>query len=734
VKVILQNNSKHPSHPLLPLHRRLHVILSFFALSLLLLSGCDQLPEDPHAYPLQFKVIQEIESGVSCALSVPGADGSDDLLFEAHFHSPKGDRFIQITDLGATQVLHHHGLWNSTEVPASVDLPGYRWQGAFAGEITSPGIGGYYHLTTDTSLRIIRFSWEGFRQDTILVRYRPDQDFGINWDISCGGVFRLDLTGTDPPEGWSYINYGYYPAPRELILWEDLDPPVVRSIFHSGSVLRHFGASDLDNDGDEELLWGTNAPCNGITHNGIADTTAYYIALRQDGEPLWITPTISGGGSAYLYPDPKEPALFGLRQLRNFNAGGTRQLVHELDPKTGRILRELELRGFAICAMIDPERWILHFDPSSEILQWWTRDFSVARSLVCEAGIFGLAKGAAIEEDLEQIFLASLLDRDFIYLNGELEIIARSGFRLLEGAPEFHFYRDGEKQTAYLARFPGGPELIVQPYFSPWWQWWTWRYRWPLIWGLAIPAALIGLYSLIRYLRLRRLARLAEAEAKRKLEIAYAQRGALLERLHNAQETERTRLARELHDDLGQTLTLQKMDLYELSDQVPGHEKTLNDMIIRADTALTSMRHLIADLRPAVLDELGLAGALAWLVEYMQTDSGPRLSFQWEESTLDLGLEFKTVLFRVCQEALTNVLRHAQATEAVVRIELEEGLLKLTISDDGVGMSPPEQHRPGSLGLLGMRERLAPWNGEVEIESQPGQGTTVKVRLPLGGV
>ncbi len=214
----------------------------------------------------------------------------------------------------------------------------------------------------------------------------------------------------------------------------------------------------------------------------------------------------------------------------------------------------------------------------------------------------------------------------------------------------------------------------------------------------------------------------------------------LVRKLVHAQEDERQRIARELHDDTGQKLTALGMGLAALEAALTADDPLRAIALLRhlrdmSDQAITELRNIMANLRPAQLDDLGLAPALRWYVKQYQT-ANPKTEVQVSIEKLPgrLPPEHESVLFRVAQEALTNVQRHADATRVTLRLWQEEGAVRLRVEDNGRGFDPrqPPRHAPGSgLGLPGMRERVALVGGRLEIDSAPGQGTCILVELPV---
>jgi signal transduction histidine kinase len=212
----------------------------------------------------------------------------------------------------------------------------------------------------------------------------------------------------------------------------------------------------------------------------------------------------------------------------------------------------------------------------------------------------------------------------------------------------------------------------------------------------------------------------------------------LSRRLIAAQETERQRIARELHDDIGQALSAVKMNLQSIrrSAGASAMATQIQESIESIDQALRRVRDLSVALRPSLLDDLGLVPALRWFVARQSQRAGFRCRFEADES-IEPPAEVQTACFRIAQEALTNVARHSGAKNVDLELRLRGDVLELTVSDDGRGfdvkMAVERVGADASLGLLGMRERARLLGGRVTIESTRRGGTTVHARIPLMG-
>lgn len=206
----------------------------------------------------------------------------------------------------------------------------------------------------------------------------------------------------------------------------------------------------------------------------------------------------------------------------------------------------------------------------------------------------------------------------------------------------------------------------------------------------------------------------------------------LAARLEEAREDERKRVARDLHDDIGQILTAIRMELNWIEGRLISPS---DEMIERVKSAIdltgktvNTVRRVCSELRPAILDDLGLAAAIRWHAEEFSSRTGIGCEISVRPKSLSLDPATATTIFRICQECLTNVMRHAQAQFVRVSLYERNGNAYLCVEDDGKGFREAEVS--GSLGLLGMKERARNCGGELKIASSPGKGTTITLKVP----
>ena len=226
-------------------------------------------------------------------------------------------------------------------------------------------------------------------------------------------------------------------------------------------------------------------------------------------------------------------------------------------------------------------------------------------------------------------------------------------------------------------------------------------------------------------------------EAER-LESSLSQLRALSRRLVEAREEERGRASREFHDELGQSLTGLKLDVAWVGRHLtaleprPAHiEEKIRDMASQVDAVIQTVRQVITELRPRVLDDLGLVAAIEWQTADFRRHSGTACELRVDVPDLELEETRRTAVFRILQEVLTNVARHAEATQVTVALRREGDQLVLEVHDNGRGMTETQLTARSSLGLLGMTERAHACDGTIEFAGSPSGGTTVTLRIPL---
>lgn len=215
---------------------------------------------------------------------------------------------------------------------------------------------------------------------------------------------------------------------------------------------------------------------------------------------------------------------------------------------------------------------------------------------------------------------------------------------------------------------------------------------------------------------------------------------ALSERATHAQEEERRRIARNLHDETSQALSSLIISLEQIENALPADASHLRPRLRKslelANRTLEDLRNIIYDLRPTMLDDLGLIPAIRWYARSTLEESGILLEFDFPEQPVRLPEHIETELFRIIQEGINNIRHHAQATRVILRLDCQPEYMFLELEDDGSGFDVPKTASTAllskRLGLLGIQERAALLGGEIQVESHPGAGTRMRVSLPVG--
>ncbi len=226
--------------------------------------------------------------------------------------------------------------------------------------------------------------------------------------------------------------------------------------------------------------------------------------------------------------------------------------------------------------------------------------------------------------------------------------------------------------------------------------------------------------------------------SEKRLKESHARIKALSNRILEAMEEERARLARELHDELGQALTAVKLDLQLLREQIPairGHENKFNQTLELVDYTINLVRRQSTSLRPPALDDMGLLPAINEMVKGFEKRTGINADIKADGFSKRLPQPVETALYRCIQESLTNVARHANANNISVELKEKRGEFLVSVADDGVGFEPSmQQISSGSIGLTGMQERVKLLAGEMKLESAIGRGTSILIRIPWKGL
>jgi signal transduction histidine kinase len=209
----------------------------------------------------------------------------------------------------------------------------------------------------------------------------------------------------------------------------------------------------------------------------------------------------------------------------------------------------------------------------------------------------------------------------------------------------------------------------------------------------------------------------------------------LSHQIQKIREEEKSRISREVHDELGQSLTALKIDLLQLEKRLPEDssdlQKSALSMVNLVDDTIKSVQRIAMELRPPILDTFGLCDAIVWQAGEYEKRYGIKFDLTGLHNDLDLDTDLKTTFFRIFQESITNVVRHAEASRVTVSVRQRKGQMVMEIADNGKGIREDQIAGSDSLGLIGIRERVRYLNGEVRFSGAPGKGTIVECRIPV---
>ena len=209
----------------------------------------------------------------------------------------------------------------------------------------------------------------------------------------------------------------------------------------------------------------------------------------------------------------------------------------------------------------------------------------------------------------------------------------------------------------------------------------------------------------------------------------------LSSQIQQVREKEKSRIAREVHDRLGQELTVLKIDTIQLGKKLPAGQADLKSriesMTQTIDETIKSVQHIATELRPPILDAFGICEAISWQAKEYQKRHGLQFDLDCLQDHVEIDKSLQTSLFRIFQEAVTNILRHANASKVRVCMSYANKNLTFTIEDNGIGIRKEDLESSESLGLIGIKERVYPWDGQVNFEGSPEKGTIVTITIPL---
>ncbi|MBD3166044.1 hypothetical protein GF324_05570 [bacterium] len=451
----------------------------------------------------------------------------------------------------------------------------------------------------------------------------------------------------------------------------------------------------------------------------LSDTTGSVIVFDGHGLPLWGRQFGMGGGKSYVMPHAgRDDALIVVHKGLNFILDGKpRSTLLVLEKETGRLLDSLQYSGeFAafksanvtastyLGLVCDGKRCSL-LDSAGHVAKHF--QFSLTPQLSLTQPVFTL--------DQKDVFAINTGDFRTLLFTFDGHLLNTSSYRL---DPRYDPLTDQDGNTFLFgeknARFC---RIDYRP--NPFPFWWAWRYRWYALSVLLFPAVILGIFYYIRY---RNAARQYTEELKQ-----------LTRRLHRVQEEERQILARDIHDDIGQSLALLNWKVSSIRSMV-SDETPVDDLAAGIRETLDKVRTVSSHLCPPILDDLGLCAALEWYVRTTREQTGLTVCMNYDSNYEPASEELRTAVYRIVQEAFSNSFKHAVDLETIeIVVENDPTHWKMFISDDGkpgAKTGRPTHRQP--LGIIGMNERLRPFNGTARFYKN-STGAEVQLAVPLLG-
>ena len=410
-------------------------------------------------------------------------------------------------------------------------------------------------------------------------------------------------------------------------------------------------------------------------------------------------------------------------------------ILEEDREKTIKVTREIvagkKITNFENCykhknGKIIPMHWSARWDTDSQLIYAIARDIT-KRKLAEQQSISEKKLSDSIINSLPGVFYLYDQSGNFIRWNKNFETVSGFNAEEISKMHPLDFF-EGEEQALIKARinevFKEGESMAEACFITKDGR------RIPYYFtGLAIEyedkVCLIGSGIDIT----------GRKKAEDELKATNDQLRSLSTHLQSVREEERIRIAREIHDELGQQLTGLKMDVYWLNKKLEAKDEKIQekirDIIDLINDTVQSVRRISSNLRPSILDDLGLIAALEWQSREVENRSEIKVHFATHMAEQDIPVDIATGIFRIYQEALTNALRHANAHEIKSSLQINNNQLILKIRDDGRGIDPNTKPNKKSFGLIGIKERTFVMGGKFELKSEPGRGTELCISIPL---
>ncbi len=726
-------------------------ITSIFVL-LLLLSGCEQSPEDSRAYPIQFVKVREYPEEITNFQFIDWNHSGRTQVLTGYFGLNEEAPRVRVENLNGNLSegrLARKGFLIRNRRFFASDTLRFRWIDTYIDVNNDGKYEGFLQKSTPTTESLIEFNPDIVGMDesnpgtlnTLFSITRPDTlPSEAMWFVTFDGPYPLPVL-KNSPVAWFYLDFGASGIPNETIFLNSIDPWKESFRISAGTGAKY---QCTIHNGTNEVFYILACDANGMdqTHSGYQCNTSYAIEIDNQGNVIWSSEIGEGQDkiSCVAVEQPTSKLYVTEELLQTGDSVHTRLL--ELNPLNGAIVQSKSIIGhLKIPRPVDNDTnyFALLINETIGSVEWINRHFEQTG---IKAEIPGIKDFRNIVTNFDFSIptlyqLKTTRDDGSVFVSKNLKPLAYTNYNILTGLNEFDFpisdkpipkcmgILRGEKKEFFKALEQNKYILV---YADPNQYWLLWRTRWYIAIGGGLLILYLGILFSVKFIRNRREYQLAEFQIRE-----------LSRELLSTEERERRRIGRDLHDGVAQELSAIKLNIEsirEAKSDPPIARSELNKVLTQLHGAITEIRNISHKLLPAGLDTLGLVVSVKSLLDDFRTDSNVTIEFTssgFDHYISDADLSI--TIYRLIQEALNNIQRHARATLVKVSMVHETGSIKLTIEDNGYGFDVLQRRKEAvaqkRLGLFGMAERVDMYKGTFEIDSRFGLGTAIRIKLPV---
>jgi|GEM_PF-3581523 len=701
----------------------LYLLVTIFFFFLLLHRNLDKVIFDSQAYPFRMEELSNFGENHNFRIPLDSANHKEKLFIDLYFGASESPNYIQISNIDRSNVVKRINLEPSEHLQKNGD--NFNLGHYLKPEGTEYG---FLYITTQNHLsaKFLRIDLDTSTIDTLLEREAPEHlaKDGL-WDVGFSGITFLPKNDPGQVDFVILVGVGRANYPRSVEGYRFQEDGSVSREFklNTGSPLRKPNLYDINHDGELEFIFGTNAPSCGRVRNGLDDSHQYVLAMNQKGQIIWKKDFGPGGGSTSIVNHPvSKIAIIAIRTIVAYSEEYNTSYIYVIKKSDGSIISTRKYKGMVLSnvnSASQKDKWFININSDHNNISWIDSTLTLIKpGLNLPFKI--LPWGFHLELNNEYYFMfhtnhgwSGLLDKD-LKLNG-----------LYYGRYSPNNVVNISRNNLFLSRYL--PNEIHANFIhtrikkEPWIKWYIWRNRWILVSFLILNVVFPGISFTIRYVRLR-------IKSKKDMELMNLKLRRLTERLLQSQERERKEISREIHDNLGQPLAILKWAIHGLKSSEKGKVNQIDDMI---KDLHQSIHDISSGIRPSILNKAGLIAALTWLGENFENRSSIKCNVICNTQIEPISDELTTALFRVVQEALTNVVKHAEASEVKITISAHGEAYVLEVEDNGRGIENQNTEGIDCLGILGMNERLHPYRGDVILVNLPESGAMLRVLISV---